>query len=177
MLENVFRISGPLSITAALLLTGCSREPSANASRSGDRSLVLALAVLGENVSGRSEVEELDHQPETVVHETEIGDLDGDGVLEIYATPTAPNLVDGTPQPGKVVRYVPAKGEGRTVVADLGERHAKEILVTDLDGDGRDELYVSVEAVAGERVEIRRYLANTDPRQGELVVTIEDTSC
>ncbi len=52
MLENVFRISGPLSITAALLLTGCSREPSANASRSGDRSLVLALAVLGENDDG-----------------------------------------------------------------------------------------------------------------------------
>jgi len=31
-------------------------------------------------------------------------------------------------------------------VADLGDRHAKEILVADVDGDGRDELYVSVEA-------------------------------
>ena len=44
-------------------------------------------------------------------------------------------------------------------------------------GDGRDELYVSVEAVSGGRVEIRRYLANTDPREGELVVTLEDTLC
>jgi hypothetical protein len=282
-----------LSIAAALLFTGCSREPSANASRSdapsGARSLVLALAVLGENddgspktlpgqlgiltwqggkwehrtledtnnnvfhkalaygsegfltlsgskaavklwrtngtrellweadfggqfsrmrdaevgniyadgkpaiaiathdhgvvavlrrdSSGNFKVQELDRQPETVVHELELGDLNGDGVVEIYATPTAPNMVDGTPQPGKVVRYVPAKGEGRTVVADLGDRHAKEILVTDLDGDGRDELYVSVEAVSGGRVEIRRYLATTAPTQGELVVTLEDTLC
>jgi hypothetical protein len=274
---------------AALLLAGCSREPSAKAPRSGDRSLVLALAVLGENDdgspktlpgqievltrkggqwehrtlqdtnsnvfhkamaygseglltlggskaaiklwrtngvrellweadfggqfsrmrdaevgniygdgqaamaiathdhgvvavlrpdgSGNFKVQELDRQPETVVHEIEIGDLNGDGVLEIYATPTAPNLVDGTPQPGKVVRYVPAKGEGRTVVADLGQRHAKEILVTDLDGDGRDELYVSVEAVSGGRVEIRRYLAATPPTEGELVATLDDTLC
>ena len=43
------------------------------------------------------------------------------------------------------MRYVPAKGEGRFVVADLGLRHAKEILVDDVDGDGRDELYVAVE--------------------------------
>ena len=40
-------------------------------------------------------------------------------------------------------------GQGRAVVADLGDRHAKEILVADVDGDGRDELYVSVEAAEG----------------------------
>ena len=135
------------------------------------------VATLRRDGSGHFKLQELDRQPETVVHEIEIGDLNGDGVLEIYATPTAPNMVDGTPQPGKVVRYVPAKGEGRTVVADLGDRHAKEILVTDIDGDGRDELYVSVEAVSGGRVEIRRYLATTAPNQGELVVTLDDTLC
>src|SRR5262245_50826686 len=289
MIKTEFRISGSLVIAAALLIAGCSRQPAAKTSQSGDRSLVLALAVFGENDdgspkplpgqlgilsrkagkwehrtledtnnnvfhkamaygseglltlggsraavklwrtngvreilweadfggqfsrmrdaevgniygdgqpaiaiathdhgvvavlrrdgSGHFKVQELDRQPETVVHEIEIGDLNGDGVLEIYTTPTAPNLVDGTPQPGKVVRYVPAKGEGRTVVADLGERHAKEILVTDLDGDGRDELYVSVEAVSGGRVEIRRYLAATAPTQGELVATLDDTLC
>ena len=63
------------------------------------------------------EVEEIDHDPGTFVHEIEIGDLDGDGVPEIYATPSLPNKLDGTPQPGSVVRYVPARGEGRTVVA------------------------------------------------------------
>ena len=68
--------------------------------------------------------------------------------------PSLPNRLDGTPQPGEVVRYTPALDEGRTVVADLGDRHAKEILVDDVDGDGRDELYVAVEAVAGGTVEI-----------------------
>lgn len=135
------------------------------------------VAVLRREASGRFKVEELDRQPDTVVHEIELGDMDGDGVMEIYATPTAPNKVDGTPQPGKVVRYVPARGQGRTVVADLGERHAKEILVTDMDGDGRDELYVSVEAVSGGRVEIQRYLATTDPTHGELIATLDDTLC
>ena len=52
------------------------------------------------------------------------------------------------------MRYVPsAEGAARrrTVVADLGTRHAKEILVEDVDGDGKDELYVAVEALmAGE---------------------------
>jgi hypothetical protein len=135
------------------------------------------VAVIRRDDSGKFKVQELDHEPNTIVHEIEIGDLDGDGVMEIYATPTAPNKVDGTPQPGKVVRYIPAKGEGRKVVADLGDRHAKEILVTDMDGDGKDELYVSVEAVSGGRVEIRKYLANTDPKAGELVATIDDTFC
>jgi hypothetical protein len=122
-------------------------------------------------------VEELDRQANTIVHEVEIGDLDGNGLPEVYATPSRPNKVDGTPQPGQVVRYVPALGEGRTVVADLGERHAKEILVDDLDGDGRDELYVVVEAVAGGQVEIRRYDAGTDPGTGQLIATLPDTMC
>ncbi len=132
------------------------------------------VAVIRPDGSGGFSVHELDRQPATIVHEIELGDLDGDGVLEVYATPTAPNQVDGTPQPGKVVRYVPATGEGRVVVADLGRRHAKEILVDDLDGDGRDELYVSVEAVSGGQVEIRRYLAGTDPAAGETVATFDD---
>ena len=37
--------------------------------------------------------------------------------------------------------------QGRKVVADLKKRHAKEILVKDVDGDGKDELYVAVEAL------------------------------
>ena len=69
--------------------------------------------------------------------------------------------------PASVVRYVPARGEGRTVVADLGDRHAKEILVADIDGDGRDELYVSVEAVTGGTVEIRRFRRRYRARSGE----------
>jgi hypothetical protein len=63
------------------------------------------------------------------------------------------------------------------VVADLVDRHAKEILVDDLDGDGVDELYVSVEAVSGGNVEIRRYDAGTDPRGGVVIAELEDKLC
>jgi len=122
-------------------------------------------------------VTELDRQPNTFVHEIEVGDLDGDGVLEVYATPSQPNVLDGTPQPGAVVRYVPARREGRRVVADLGDRHAKEILVADVDGDGRDELYAAVEAVSGGRVEIRRYEADTPPDGGRTIAVLPDSLC
>ncbi len=135
------------------------------------------VAVLYGNGDGGFEVDTLDSEPDTFVHEVEIGDLDGDGILEIYATPSLPNKLDGTPQPGYVTRYVPAKDEGRVLVADLGDRHAKEILVDDVDGDGTDELYVSVEAVAGGRVEILRYDAGTDPAEGLHIATIDDTLC
>jgi hypothetical protein len=151
----------------------------------GDGSQALAVATHDQGVvavvrpdgAGGWLAEELDRQENTIVHEVEIGDLDGDGVLEIYATPSLPNKLDGSPQPGQVVRYVPAAGEGRTVVADLGDRHAKEILVDDVDGDGTDELYVSVEAVAGGQVKILRYDADTDPAGGFLVASLDDKLC
>ncbi|MBI4916650.1 MAG: VCBS repeat-containing protein [Acidobacteria bacterium] len=149
----------------------------------GERDLVVAThdqgVVAVVRPDGRSgwAATELDRAPDTIVHEVEVGDLDGDRTLEIYATPSSPNRLDGTPQPGTIVKYVPARGEGRTVVADLGDRHAKEILVADVDGDGRDELYASVEAVSGGQVEIRRYDAGTDPRGGTLVARLADRLC
>jgi hypothetical protein len=133
------------------------------------------VAVLYGDGSGGFTVEELDAEPNTFVHEVEVGDLDGDGALEIYATPSLPNKLDGTPQPGFVTRYIPGAEEIRMVVADLGDRHAKEILVEDVDGDGRDELYVSVEAVAGGRVEILRFDADTDPTEGILITSLDDS--
>lgn len=139
------------------------------------------VAVLRPGVAGAFETVELDREPDTFVHEVEVGDLDGDGVLEVYATPSEPNRLDGSPQPGKVVRYVPKTGEGRVVVADLGERHAKEILVEDVDGNGRDELYVSVEGTTGpdgkqlaEPVEIRVYEAGTPATGGVRIATLPD---
>jgi hypothetical protein len=135
------------------------------------------VAVVRARPGGGWAVTELDRKPDTFVHEIELGDLDGDGAPEIYATPSAPNKLDGTPQPGEVVRFAPARGEGRTVVADLGDRHAKEILVGDVDGDGRDELYVSVEAAAGGSLEVRRYDGDTDPGKGAVVVALADPMC
>jgi hypothetical protein len=133
------------------------------------------------------EVQEIDSSGDLpFVHEIELGDLDGDGVLEVYATPSEPNRLDGSPQKGNVVRYIPAKGEGGVVVADLGERHAKEILVADLDKNGRDELYVSVEGEIEKNgatkrikspVEIRRYEADTPNDQGVVIGVLQDSLC
>ncbi len=151
----------------------------------GDGSVAIAVATHDQGVvavvrpdgSGGFSVDELDREPNKVVHEIELGDLDGDGLLEIYATATAPNALDGTSQPGKVVRYTPAAGEGRVEVVDLGLRHAKEILVEDVDGDGRDELYVSVEAVSGGQIEIRRYDAGIQSAEPNVVATLNDRLC
>jgi hypothetical protein len=138
------------------------------------------VAVLRPSPDGWSAIE-LGAEPDTFVHEIEVGDLDGDGKLEVYATPSEPNRLEGGEvQKGAVVRYVPEAGEGRVVVADLGDRHAKEILVDDVDGDGTDELYVAVEGHVGEfkelvhPVEIRRYEAGTPADAGVVIATLED---
>jgi hypothetical protein len=127
--------------------------------------------------NGQFEVQELDRSSSTIVHEVEVGDLDGDGIQEIYAAASTPNRFDGSLQPGKVVRYIPALGRGREVVADLGEAHAKEILVTDADGDGQDELYVVVEDAPRHPACILRYDADTDPKAGIEVATLSDLMC
>jgi hypothetical protein len=145
----------------------------------GQSELVIAthdqgvVALLRVRPGASPEVVELDRKADTFVHEVELGDLDRDGALEIYATPSEPNRLDGTPQHGEVVRYLPAT-RSRAVVADLGDRHAKEILVHDVDGDGTDELYVSVEAAQGGAVEVRRYDAATDPKAGRVIATLYD---
>ena len=135
-------------------------------------------------------VVEIDREPRTLVHEIELGDLDGDGALEIYATRSPPNtLVPGVVQPGSVVRYVPSRADAsgrvaREVLIDLAPRHAKEILASDLDGDGRDELYVVVEALLRtdstgshviEPVEVRR-ITSERPPPGDVIAHFEDRS-
>jgi len=153
----------------------------------GSNAIVVAthdqgvVAVVRAGPDGSFAVEELDREKDTFVHEIELGDLDGDGALEIYATPSEPNKLDGSSQSGRVVRYVPSKGEGRTVVADLGGRHAKEILVHDIDADGKDELYVFVEGQKNpegkgllHRTEIWRYEADTKPAEGVVIAEFDD---
>jgi hypothetical protein len=142
---------------------------------------VVAIIRPSDAAEGGYVVEELDAEKDTFVHEIELGDVDGDGVIEIYATPSEPNRLDGSTQSGRVVRYTPAKGEGRVVVADLGDRHAKEILVDDLDGNGKDELYVIVEGQKNpegrgllHRTEIWRFEADTPPDQGVVIAELDD---
>ena len=146
-----------------------------------DQGVVVAVRA---DASGGFSVNQLDEEADTFVHEIEIGDVNGDGILEVYATPSEPNRLDGSVQTGQVVRYVPKTGEGRVVVADLGLRHAKEILVHDVDGDGKDELYVVVEGRMNPKtnalehgVEIRRYDADTDATQGVVIAELRDRLC
>ena len=143
------------------------------------------VAVLRQRVN-KWKVERIDQKPDTFVHEIEIGDLDDDGTLEVYATPSEPNKLDAEAQHGEVVRYIPKDRKGPAIVADLGKRHAKEIYVGDVDGDGTDELYVAVEALTKgsgssleiiEPVEIRRYDAGTPPDAKVVIATIPDRLC
>src|SRR5262249_52988589 len=52
MTNTTIQISGSMLLAGACVLAGCSRERSAKAQHPADRSLVLALAVLGENDDG-----------------------------------------------------------------------------------------------------------------------------
>lgn len=130
---------------------------------------------------------EIDRKPGTFVHEVELADLDGDGVSEIYTTPSQPNRMDGTSQPGDIVayRHTP-EGFQRQVVEAFPRRHAKEILVTDLDGDGRPALLAVVEADLGkepnpkpdsDKVVLRRYRIEAGQYTGENVCALSDKMC
>jgi hypothetical protein len=102
---------------------------------------VVAFARLGED--GQWAVQQTPKRRDIFVHEIELGDLDGDGVVEVYATPSEPNHTRGGGQAGFVERYVPKNGLEATVVANLGNRHAKEIFVGDVDGDGKKEMLIA----------------------------------
>ncbi len=123
---------------------------------------VVAVLHPDELVDGRPRVEELDQKADTFVHEIEIGDVDGDGQAEFFATPTDRNKASAS-QGGLMVMY---KWNGdkfvRSVVDPFGKTHAKEILAADLNNDGISELFSVVEAEAIGKtiikpVEIRQY--------------------
>jgi hypothetical protein len=115
------------------------------------------IAILTAGQTGAFEVEIIDRKAGTIFHEVELADLDGDGVKEIYATRSLPNRADGASQPGDVLRYTPGSKRGAESLVELGDRHAKEILGGDLDGDGTDELYIVVEGGPRNQVEIWRH--------------------
>ena len=144
------------------------------------------IAVL-QRKSGKWEVTELNRSPQTFVHEIEIGDVNGDGINEFFATPSAPNKVDGTPQPGKIleVRYN-GKSFDCFVVEELPKRHVKEILVADLNRSGSPDLFAALEAemtkVGGEQqvvdmVKIKRYHYEKGKFMGSIIESLPDVFC
>lgn len=126
-------------------------------------------------------VEEVDRTPATFVHEIEIGDVDGDGALEFFATPSAPNKLDRE-QPGEVRMYHRAPGGGwvRSLVDAPGDTHAKEILVADVEGTGRADVFVAWEGAVGSGgalvrpVTVRRYRWQDGRFVGTDVARIDD---
>ncbi len=148
---------------------------------------VVAVVEIPE--SGDWKVSEVDRTESRIfVHETEIGDVDGDGVAEFFATPSAPNVLDGTPQPGRIVgyRYNGGKTERFEIASFLGA-HVKEILVADLEGRGRADLYASIEPErkkVGDKVQavdpliIRRYRWEEDGQISETdIANFRDDQC
>jgi hypothetical protein len=97
---------------------------------------------------GRWQALPIFQKKDTYIHEVEVGDIDGDGTKEIVATPSKPNRY-GTSQAGEI-RVFHYKGKGKytdSLVDSFENRHVKEVTLSDIDGDGRDELFVSVEAM------------------------------
>jgi hypothetical protein len=109
-------------------------------------------------VRGHWNVREIDRAPRTFVHEIELGDTDGDGQLEIFATPSQPNQATLMSQPGRIVQYrLEGAGIFKRTIAELKDTHCKEILAIDIDQDGKDELVAAIEArmeMLGGRAEI-----------------------
>lgn len=124
-------------------------------------------------------VTELNQLADTFVHEIEVGDIDGDGKLEFFATPSERNKANAS-QAGMVVMY---RYDGskyvRTVVEDEPGTHAKEILAVDLDGDGTSEFFSVFEAEVVDKevkrpVTIRQYTPNGAGFDKVDIMTIDD---
>ena len=133
-------------------------------------------------------VHEVDRtEDRTFVHEIEIGDVDGDGKDEFFATPSAPNVLDGTPQPGRIVGYRwNGSGADRFEVDSFLGAHVKEILVADLEMRGRCDIYASIEperkrtetgVTVDDPLIIRRYRFDGDQATADDIATFHDEQC
>jgi hypothetical protein len=129
---------------------------------------------------------QIDHAPNTFVHEIELGDVDGDGRIEIFATPSEPNREHGQ-QAGHVVTYrYDGKTFTRHVVEEFADRHVKEILVADIEGRKKPALFAVAETGLPDPnkkpdpdqfVHIKRYVFADGAFHGRLIATIPDTQC
>jgi hypothetical protein len=132
---------------------------------------------------GKPTVTEMDQKADTFVHEIEIADIDGDGKLEFFATPSDRNVAGGSQAGGVVMYRYDGSKYVRTWVEHQEGTHAKEILARDLDGDGKAELFSVLEAEVDpadkkklkKPVEIRQYHLQADGTfSHESIATIPD---
>jgi hypothetical protein len=125
-------------------------------------------------------IEKIDALPDTFVHEIELGDVDGDGDLEAFATPSKPNKLDQH-QPGEVTGY--RRSDDGTWVKEIvdapGDTHAKEILVADTDKDGKAEVFIVWEGAMDKgklvrEVTLKQYRWNGTAWDSEVAQTLPD---
>lgn len=116
------------------------------------------------------------------IHEVELGQFDDDPALEIALTPSAPNRMDGSQQPGRVERYDWEDGgyvHSSLIAWEAG--HAKELLAADLDGSGRHRLFAAIEAHGDQKARVVEVPVTPagDPAavEAELVIDLGDTNC
>ncbi|MCD4652955.1 VCBS repeat-containing protein [bacterium] len=128
-----------------------------------DEGVVAVLRWLG----GRYTAEELTRRPNTFVHEIEVGDVDGDGIAEMFSTPSNPNKMDGSVQPGGIDMFQWENNQWvQSQVEYLEHRHAKEILCAQLTDMSRPVLFTALEGEkigaeqAGDTTKIRMYEFN-----------------
>ena len=129
---------------------------------------VVAVYNPPETPGAAPEVIELGLKADTFVHEIEIGDIDGDGKNEFFCTPSDRNQANKS-QHGEIHMYRWDGSAYQMTVVDPGEKtHAKEVLVTDMDGDGKAELFGVMEAETDAKknivtpVTILQYTENED---------------
>ena len=139
--------------------------------------------LLIEQEGGEYKARELARQHE-FVHEIELGDIDGDGELEIFATPTAKNVTGKKEQPGDIVMFDhQPDGSYKTVIVEhFPGRHAKEILFDVWNGE--PVIFTALEgegslggAVGGASSEIRMYRYKDGAFEGEDVYALPGKLC
>lgn len=125
-------------------------------------------------------IEEIDAKPTTFVHEIELGDVDGDGDLEAFATPSQPNKLDHH-QTGEVTGYWRSDdGSWKKEIVDAPEdTHAKEILAADTDKDGKAEVFIVWEGAMDNgklvrEVTIKQYRWNGEGWDSQVAATLPD---
>lgn len=131
---------------------------------------------------------ELGRTEKTFVHEIEIGDVNGNGTNEFYTTPSAPNKMDGTPQPGRITGYEYRDGHYVSFsVEEFPERHVKEILVGNLTtNSAHPVLFAAIEAETTKSgdsesivdpVKIKQYCYRDGTYQGIVIAELSDRQC
>lgn len=148
----------------------------------------VGIIGVGQQKDGVVTVTEVHRRPDTFVHEIEIGDVDGDGTSEIFATPSGRNQSSGKSQSGQLLML---KWDGttfaETVVDSWEGTHAKEILAVDLDGKGKSTLFSVLEAETQlgpdgkanvvKPVEVRQYSFGKGGPTHAVAATLDDRQC